>query len=143
MGRFQNIRQMTKIGTGLFYNFSEGFMKMPVSIVKVRNSDRGGNLYFEMPRPFGDMSGVEKVFFSKIQFFNRSFNHHILAEGYARICDDQPDREKIYIQFRPLEACCIRHRKKNRKGIYGRIQNMSGHFFKDYSRVIPWSPLPA
>ena len=39
---------MIEIRTGLFYNFSESFMKMPTSIIQIRHSDRQGirkNLY--------------------------------------------------------------------------------------------------
>jgi hypothetical protein len=45
------MRKMTEIGTDLFCNLSDSFMKTPTSIIQIRHSDRQGNLYFDMPRP--------------------------------------------------------------------------------------------
>ena len=152
MKRFHHnylMRKMTRINTGLFYNFSEDFMKTPVSIIQVRDSDRYGNLYFEMPRPYRDMGGVEKTFFSKIQFFNRLCHDHVMAEGYATICDDQNNwydhskSEKISIQFHITDAYCIRHRKKKVRGILILIQEISLRLLKDYHREQEWVPIPA
>jgi hypothetical protein len=145
MKRFRNgflIRKMSEIGTGLFYNFSEGFIKTPTSIVQIHHTDRQGNLYFDMHRPFPDMGGVEKSFFSKIQFFNRSCNMHVMAEGYANILDDYDD-ERIYIQFHLTEAYGLLHRKRKWKGLSGWIQKMSDRLSKDYTREPDWIQVPA
>lgn len=137
------MRKMTEIGTGLFYNFSEGIMKTPVSIIQIRNSDRQGNLYFDMPRPYQDMGGIEKSFFSKIQFFNRLCNMHVIAEGYATILDDKIECERIFIQFHLSEAYGMLHRKKNWKGLFRLIQHMSVRLSKNDNREPDWIPMPA
>jgi hypothetical protein len=134
---------MNEIGTGLFYNFSDSFMKTPTSIIQIRHSDRQGNLYFDMPRPYQDMEGIEKSFFSKIQFFNRLCHMHVIAEGYATILDDQEDCDKIFIQFHLLEAYGVSHRKNKLNGLSGWIQNMSVRLSRDYSREPDWILLPA
>jgi hypothetical protein len=136
-------RKMTGIGTGLFYNFSEHFMKTPTSIIQIRHSDREGNLYFEIPRPYQDMSGVEKSFYSKIQFFNRHCRMHVMAEGYATILEDPKECKNIFIRFQLSDAYGIIHRKRKWKGVSGWMQKISSHLSKDYNREPNWCPLPA
>lgn len=137
------MRKMTEIGTGLFYHFNEGYMKIPTSIIQIHQSDREGNLYFEMPRPFRDMGGIEKSFFSKILFFNRSCNMHVIAGGYATILDNHEESENIFIQFHLSEACGILHRKKEWNHLFGWVQHMSALLSKDYNREPDWVALPA
>jgi len=137
------IRKIRQIGTGLFYNCSEGLMKTPVDIIQIRYTDQKGNIYFDIPRPYSDMSGVDKKFFSKIQFFNPSCKKHVMAEGYATIVDDQPEFENIFIQFHLSEASCLIHRKTKLKGFSGRIQHLTTLLFKGYYKEQPWAPLPA
>jgi hypothetical protein len=146
MKRFRNgflMRKMSEIGTGLFYNFSENVMKTPTSIVQIRHSDREGNLYFDMPRPYRDMGGVEKSFFSKIQFFNRSCNMHVLADGYATILEDHDECERIFIQFHLTEAYGLLHKKRKWKGLSGWMQKMRERLSKDYKREPDWIQVPA
>jgi hypothetical protein len=146
MKRFRNgflMRKMSEIGTGLFYNFSENVMKTPTSIVQIRHSDREGNLYFDMPRPYRDMGGVEKSFFSKIQFFNRSCNMHVLADGYATILEDHDECKRIFIQFHLTEAYVLLHKKRKWKGLSGWMQKMRERLSKDYKREPDWIQVPA
>jgi hypothetical protein len=146
MKRFRNgflMKKMAGIGTGLFYNFSEDFMKTPTSVIQIRHSDRKGNLYFDLPRPYRDMQGIEKTFFSKIQFFNRSCNMHVMAEGYASILDDYDERERIFIQFHLTKAYGLLHRKRKWKGLSGWIQKISDLLSKDYTREPDWMQVPA
>ena len=137
------MRKMTEIGTGLFYNFSEGLMKTPTSIIQIRHSDRQNNLYFDVPRPYQDMGGIERSFFSKILFFNRSCNMHVMAEGYATILDDQANCDKILIQFHLLDAYGGLHGKKILNGVSGLIQNISVRLSKDYHPEPDWILLPS
>lgn len=146
MKRFRNgflMRKMSEIGTGLFYNFSENVMKTPTSVIKIRHSDREGNLYFHMPRPFRDIGGIEKTFFSKIQFFNRSCNMHIIAEGFASVIDDHEASEKISIRFHISKAYGMLHRKRKWKGLSGWMQKTSTILSKDYTRGPEWFQVPA
>jgi len=145
MKRFRNqflMRKMTRIGTGLFYNLSEGIIKTPTSVIQIRDSDRQGNLYFDMHRPYQDLGGIEKSFFAKIQFFNRSCNMHVMAVGYATILDDHEESEKIWIQFHLSDACGILHRKRKLKGLSGWIQDLNISLSRDYNSEPDWNMLP-
>jgi|GEM_PF-4992402 len=146
MKRFRNgflTKKMSEIGTGLFYNFSENVLKIPTSVIQIRRSDREGNLYFDIPRPYRDMGGIEKSFYSKIQFFNRLYNFHVMAEGYATILEDHEVSEKIFIRFHSSKAYSISHRKRKWKGLSGWMQKISMLISKDYNSEPDWIHVPS
>ena len=90
--------------------------EMGVKIIRdvaIRTSE--GQIWFYLPRPFEDISGLAPSFYAQLQCYNRSYDYHVTIQGEATIV---PEAE-IHSQHSPCAGgdnhptLCLRFKIEN------------------------------
>jgi len=122
-----------KTGTAIFLDDNQAILKFPNSIVHVLSADRRGNVWFSLPKPYTDVSGMAKTFPVSMQFYNKYCDCYLKAEGVASVLADvneMPDEHTRYIfqsdKERMMLCVSIRQmeyfaRRKKGKVHHGRV----------------------
>jgi general stress protein 26 len=72
----------------LFYNYSTSVLKLPVSIVRIRDVDEVGQVWFYINRPSQGLEHFEHEFPAQLQFYKKGRSHRMQVHGKAIIVDD-------------------------------------------------------
>ena len=77
--------RIRKLGTAIFTDLSESVLKFPTSIIRVLSVDDHQGIWFEVPRPYVDISGMELAFPVTLHFYNKHCNYYVNVDGIAHI----------------------------------------------------------
>ena len=77
--------QIENLKTAVFSDFSESIVKFPSSIIQIISASEDGNIWFSLPKPYPDISGIEKTFPAKLCFYNKKYNYYVNVEGVAEL----------------------------------------------------------
>jgi general stress protein 26 len=72
----------------LFYNYSSSVLKLPVSIVRIRDVDEVGQVWFFINRPSQGLEYFEHEFPAELKFYKKGKEHRMQVHGKAIIVDD-------------------------------------------------------
>jgi hypothetical protein len=81
--------KIENLKTALFSNTSSATMKLPSNIITLFSVKDHSTIWFQIKRPCLDITGIEPIFFARLQFYNRNFNYFIKVEGKATICENE------------------------------------------------------
>ena len=113
--------------TAIFYDFSTSLVKFPNSIISVSHIDYSGQLRFLMFKPYKDMTGVNKVFFAQLKFYNKKYSYQITVQGEAAILKEMEgpsEEEKILIGFQIEQADYWRKMPPNHQGLLDYVEKL-------------------
>lgn len=77
-----------ELENALFYNYSTSVLKLPVCVVKIREVDEIGQVWFYINRPSQGLEYFEHEFPAQLQFYKKGKKHHMQVHGKAVIVDD-------------------------------------------------------
>lgn len=72
----------------LFFNYSSSVLKLPVSVVRIRDVDEIGQVWFYVNRPTQSLEHFEHEFPAQLQLYKKGKEHRIQVHGKAVIVDD-------------------------------------------------------
>lgn len=108
--RIASLRTKTEeLRTALFYNFSRGVLEFPVALVHLSKFDNEGNVWFQLRKPYKEISGMDRVFPAELHFFKKDCPYYANLACIATIAIDD-STQMVTIKFRILKAECF-HRK--------------------------------
>jgi hypothetical protein len=113
--------------TAIFYDFSTSLVKFPNSIISVSYIDYSGQLRFLMFKPYKDMTGINKVFFAQLKFYNKKYSYQITVQGEAAILNDvegQTEEEKILVGFQIEQADYWRKMHPNHQSLLDYVEKL-------------------
>jgi hypothetical protein len=120
--------------TAIFYDFSTSLVKFPNSLISVTHIDYTGQLRFMMFKPYKDLTGINKVFFAQLKFYNKNYNYQITVQGKAAILEEmeeQSEEEKLLIGFQIEQAEYWRKMHQHHQGLlyyFGKVKDWLPHF---------------
>lgn len=132
--------KIQKLKTAVFSDFSESIVKFPTSIVQVINATEDGEIWFSLPRPYPDISGLEKTFPVELHFYNKKLNYYINIQGVAELVSNtnvMPDniiRRFIYLAHGQLLLCV----KMGRMEYFEKRKNRNLHLFDPIADLLRW-----
>jgi hypothetical protein len=77
--------QIENLKTAVFSDFSESIVKFPNSIIRIISANEDGKIWFLLPKPYLDISGIEKKFPATLRFYNKKYNYYVNVEGVAEL----------------------------------------------------------
>jgi general stress protein 26 len=80
--------KISDLENALFYNYSSSVLKLPVSVVKIRDVDEVGQVWFYINRPSQSLEHFEHEFPANLQFYKKGKKHRMQVYGKAIIVDD-------------------------------------------------------
>ncbi len=91
--------RIEKLGTAIFSNSSESVLKFPTSIIHVLCVDDNQKIWFAVPKPYADISGMEMTFPVTLHFFNKNYNYYINVDGIASIISKLDDMPRELVKY--------------------------------------------
>jgi len=72
----------------LFFNFSSSVLKLPVCVVKIKDVDEVGQVWFFVNKPSQSLAYFEHEFPAQLRFYKKGKAHRMQVSGKAIIIDD-------------------------------------------------------
>lgn len=79
------VEKITHLKSAIFLDFSESIVKFPTSIVRLISANEAGELFFSIPRPYADLSGMDRVFPVALHFYKKECDYYVNVEGIGRL----------------------------------------------------------
>lgn len=80
--------KINDLENALFHNYSTSVLKLPVSVVKIREVDEVGQVWFYINRPSQALQYFEHEFPAQLSFYKKGKKHRMQVHGKAIIVDD-------------------------------------------------------
>lgn len=123
------------LNTALFYNFSNALLKFPVSLIQLSRFDQQGNMWFELKKPYKEISGMDKSFPGRLHFYKKNFTYYITIDGVATITtEENPDTVTIKFKISSAEYF---YRYAPTSSLLIALKNYAGNFLRSLSRDDP------
>jgi hypothetical protein len=88
----------------LFYNFSTSVLKLPVCVVRIREVDEVGQVWFYINRPSQGLEHFEHEFPAQLQIYRKGKKHRMQLHGKAIIVDDPEQLNLLPDDIKPGRA---------------------------------------
>jgi len=120
----------------IFINFSTALLKFPVSVVEVSSTDKKGNLWFRISKPYQCIGDFEQSFPAQLHFYNKDCNYRLTAQGNATIVNDSQETKSkapfnleindqyAIIKFEILSAEYFYYKQSNHYLLISLVNNM-------------------
>jgi len=83
--------KMESLKTAVFFDLSESIVKFPTSVVQILSANENLEIWLALPRPYPDISGLERIFPVELHFYNKALNYYINTEGMAELISNAGD----------------------------------------------------
>lgn len=87
----------------LFYNYSTSVLKLPVCVVKIREVDEVGQVWFYINRPSQGLEYFEHEFPAQLQLYKKGKKHRMQVHGKAIIVDDPEQLNTLPADLFPVK----------------------------------------
>jgi|GEM_PF-5353491 hypothetical protein len=121
------VSKISHLKTALFLDFSESIVKFPTSIIQIISANEARELFFSIPRPYPDLSGMEKVFPIALHFYNKECNYYVNVDGFGRVMSEYEIDKELLV--------CV---KINRMEYFEKGKNKSGNLFDPIVDLLRW-----
>lgn len=121
--------KLANLKTAVFLDFSESIVKFPTSIVPIISANKDKEIWLSLPRPYPDISGMEKAFPVALHFYDKKIDYYMNVDGVAKLVsngDVMPDnmtRRLMYLDDNELLICV----KMTRVEYYEKRRNRNVH----------------
>jgi hypothetical protein len=83
--------KVMELEQALFFNVSQGVLKLPTSIVNALHVDEVGQVWFMVHRPSQRLNEFEREFGGRLEFYKKGKSFFLHAQGRASIVIDPED----------------------------------------------------
>ncbi len=87
----------------LFINYSSSVLKLPVSVVRIKDVDEVGQVWFYINRPSQELEYFEHEFPAHLQFYKKGKKHRMQVYGKAIIVDDPEQLNFLPADLSPVK----------------------------------------
>ncbi len=96
--------KISDLENALFHNYSTSVLKLPVSVVKIREVDEVGQVWFYINRPSQALQYFEHEFPAQLQFYKKGKQHRMQVHGKAIIVDDPEQLNTLPTDLFPVKS---------------------------------------